>query len=779
MADSLEFQLRLIDKMSAPARQAARAVGDLERKLKATSKSGSALDKAQAGPEDPKKMARAKAAEEKAAARALAKQQATEQKALALAEKSAAKAVAKQQAADAKSAALAEKKALQAVAKSRALDEKRLAQAMRSEDKREKMLMASERRAYALADKFKKQQAANEARAARAAEKATKDRMRALKDAADIGGLQGPELMFERMGKALEVLKTPMGATILGIGAIAAAAVVATVAVVAFTAGLVALGVAGAKLALAAAGARKDLEITLEAMLGSQEAAARTVDGINKITNEVAITSEKASALVKSLSAAGLKNESVLLGTVKAIGQAESVVEGAGAKLEAIIQRSQTPKAWLTPMGVQLRKVFQISPEDLQGTGIGIQAFYDELGARIGKGTAETRFALAFGRISAEEGTKALNAVVEKKLGAAAAKKMLQLDNQLIRFKQNVSKLFEGVKVEGFLKVLKAVLDIFDQSTISGIALKTMLEGTFNGLFTAVERVAPYVKIFMKGLIILALQVYIGFKPLLKRLGMIGEEGKGSQEELIERMSKLGEKAGKLARNVSDAVEKIIWLNEQVPIAKASWEVLKSAFSFNPFEAVGDAARGLGRVIGEWLVEAVPRWVDAGKDLVRGLANGVVRAGTELVSAVTSLGEQALQAFRKKFDMHSPSRVTMGFGQNISIGLAQGIKSKANVATDTMAKVIPIAPFMRRPQAAYPPPRAVAPAAQAGGSGGRGNRSSGGITLHVEKDGIHIHLEGATTAEEVRSMFPEMMADALEKFAETQGVDKETNGAAA
>lgn len=771
MADSLEFQLRLIDKMSAPARQAARAVGDLERKLKSTGKTGSALDKTQrqqpaikpmpikaVGPEDPKKLAKAKAAEEKIAARALAKQQANEQKA----------------------ARLAEKQAAQAVVKARALDEKRLAQAMRAEDKREKMLMASERRAYALADKFKKQQAANEARAARVAEKATKDRMRALKDAADIGGLQGPELMFERMGKALEVLKTPMGAAILGIGAIAAAAVVATVAVVAFTAGLVALGVAGAKLALSAAGARKDLEITLEAMLGSQEAAARTVDGINKITNEVAITSEKASSLVKSLSAAGLKNESVLLGTVKAIGQAESVVEGAGAKLEAIIQRSQTPKAWLTPMGVQLRKVFQISPEDLQGTGIGIQAFYDELGSRIGKGTAETRFALAFGRISAEEGTKALNAVVEKKLGAAAAKKMLQLDNQMIRFKQNVSKLFEGVKVEGFLKVIKAVLDIFDQSTISGLALKTMLEGTFNGLFTAVERVAPYVKIFMKGLIILALQAYIGFKPLLKQLGLIGTDGSSGQQALIERMSQLGRLVNVVATGITKVViglQNIGVIAPMVGVVASVFQTMIGPLAFT-WELITKFAASVLR-LGLALHDVVPKWTESGKALVKGLVSGIVAAGGELINAVTSLGDRALKAFKAKFQIASPSRVTMGFGANISMGLAQGIKSKANVATDTMAKVIPIAPFLRRPQAAYPPPRAISPAAQDGGAGGRGNRSSGGITLHVEKDGIHIHLEGATTAEEVRSMFPEMMADALEKFAETQGVDKETNGAAA
>lgn len=748
MADAIDFQLRLIDRMTAPARQMQRSVGALEKSLKAVDRTGSVFD-------DKRRRAAIAPMPIKAIGPAAPDKQSAKEK------------------------AAADKAAAAALAKSRAADEKRLAQAMRAEDKREKMLIASERKAYALAERFKKQKERDELKAARAAEKATKDKMRALKDAADIGGLQGPELMFERMGKALEVLKTPMGAAILGIGAIAAAAVAATVTVVAFTAGLVALGVAGAKLALSAAGARKDLEITLEAMLGSQEAAARATDGINRITNEVAITTEKARALVSSLATAGLKNEAVLLGTVKAIGQAESVVEGAGAKLEAIIQRSQTPKAWLTPMGVQLRKVFQISPEDLQGTGVTIQEFYDTLGKRIGKSTAEIRFMLAYGRISAEEGTKALNAAVDKKLGGAAEKKMLGLNNQLTRLKQNFRMLFENVKVEGFLKVMKAVLDIFDQSTISGLALKTMLEGTFNGLFTAVEHVAPYVKIFMKGLIILALQAYIGFKPLLKALGLVGTDGASGQQALIERMSQLGRVVNLVATGITKVVLGLQGIGALGPIVRATAD----AFTF----LIGPVGVAVSMVAG-WtatvlkgvagLIGLVPKFSEAGVSLVKGLTDGVKRAAKELIQSVTTLGDQALAAFKSKFKIASPSRVTMGFGANLSLGLAGGIKSKASVAQDQMAKVIPMAAF-RGGRPALPPPRAVAPATQGGSGGNRGSRGSGGVTLIVEKDGINIHLDGATTPEEVRNMLPEVMADMLEKFAESQGVDRETNGAAA
>jgi hypothetical protein len=749
MADAIDFQLRLIDRMTAPARQMQRSIGALEKSLKAVDKTGSVFDDKQ-------------------------RRQAIKPMAI----KAIGPAAPDQQGGKAK--ALADKAAAVMLAKSRAADEKRLAQAMRAEDKREKALMAAERKAYALSDRFKKQKERDELKAARAAEKAAKDRMKSFKDAADIGGLQGPELMFERMGKALEVLKTPMGAAVLGIGAIAAAAVLATAAVVAFTAGLVALGVAGAKLALSAAGARKDLEITLEAMLGSQEAAARTTDGINRITNEVAITTEKARALVSSLATAGLKNEAVLLGTVKAIGQAESVVEGAGAKLEAIIQRSQTPKAWLTPMGVQLRKVFQISPEDLQGTGVTIQEFYKELGGRIGKSTAEIRFMLAYGRISAEEGTKALNAAVDKKLGGAAEKKMLGLNNQLTRLKQNFTQMFEGVKVEGFLRAIKAVIDVFDQTTVSGKSLKVLVEGVFNPLFQMIENGAPTVKIFLKGLAILGLEVYIAFKPLLKSLGLIGKSGQSDQEGLMQRTIEIGEAAGKAAKKLADMIQKLVELNEHIPISKAAWEGFKLALetALDPIGALTDRAGQLGKNIGSKLLEAVPKWFDAGKSLVRGLINGVTQAGTELIDSVRSLGDRALKAFKDKFKIASPSRVTMGFGANISMGLAHGIKAKAGVAQEQMAKVIPIAAF-RGGRPALPPPRAVAPAAQGGSGGQRGPRSSGGITLIVEKDGIHIHLEGATTPEEVRNMLPEVMADMLEKFAESQGVDRETNGAAA
>lgn len=751
MADAIDFQLRLIDRMTAPARQMQRSIGALEKSLKAVDKSGSVFDD---------KTRRAQAIKPMAV-----------------------KAVGAATGPDTKTKALADKAAAVMLAKSKATDEKRLAQAMKTEERREKALMASERKAYALASRFKAQKERDETKAARAAERNLKERMRSMEDAAEIAGLDGPELMFKRLGKAMEVLKTPMGAAILGIGAIAAAAVVATVAVVAFTAGIIALGVAGAKLALSAAGARKDLEITLEAMLGSQEAASRAADGINKITNEVAITTEKARALVSSLATAGLKNEAVLLGTVKAIGQAESVVEGAGAKLEAIIQRSQTPKAWLTPMGVQLRKVFQISPEDLQGTGVTIQEFYKELGGRIGKSTAEIRFMLAYGRISAEEGTKALNAAVDKKLGGAAEKKMLGFGNQAQRLKQNLSEIFEKVNITGFLKSFKSLVDVFDQSTVMGKVLQGIITGTFGGLFSTLERIAPFAKIFFKGLVILALRLYIAFKPLLQQLGLVGDTGKSSQEALVERMSQFALVVGTVATGITKVVLGLQNIGMLGPLVSGMFSAMATGMQamLGPIGATWDLIIKLSAAmirLGLTILESVPKWSEAGVALVKGLIKGIASAGAELINSVTSLGDRALKAFKAKFQIASPSRVTMGFGANISMGLAQGIKAKAGVAQEQMAKVIPMAAF-RGGRPSLPPPRAVAPSASGGASGSRGPRSSGGVTLIVEKDGIHIHLEGATTPEEVRNMLPEVMADMLEKFAESQGVDRETNGAAA
>src|SRR5216684_115856 len=126
---------------------------------------------------------------------------------------------------------------------------------------------------------------------------------------------------------------------------------------------MVALGgaalIAGAGLALHASEAKEETLDTLDAMLGSQEAAESTYKAIEGMGASIGLSLERGSELAKQLSASGITNADALQDAIRAIGETEKVLgEGAGGKIQKILEKSsQTGQ-------------FKISGKQLTGTGI-------------------------------------------------------------------------------------------------------------------------------------------------------------------------------------------------------------------------------------------------------------------------------------------------------------------------------------------------------------------------------------------------------------------------
>lgn len=115
----------------------------------------------------------------------------------------------------------------------------------------------------------------------------------------------------------------------------------------------------------------------------------------------------------------------------------------------------------------------------------------------------------------------------------------------------------------------------------------------------------------------------------------------------------------------------------------------------NPVNDVGNKAQNLGQRVGSALgniIKAIislpTKFLKLGGDIVSGLVNGIQNKIGEAVSAISGLGNAVANKFKSSLGIHSPSRIFMGYGDNVAQGTAIGIQrstAQASKAADGMA----------------------------------------------------------------------------------------------
>lgn len=123
---------------------------------------------------------------------------------------------------------------------------------------------------------------------------------------------------------------------------------------------------------------------------------------------------------------------------------------------------------------------------------------------------------------------------------------------------------------------------------------------------------------------------------------------------------------------------------------RAVWTWFKNLLK--PVDDVGGRAQNMGQKVGvvlggivKALTSLPAKFIKLGADMVDGLVNGIKTKLGEAVKAVSELGEAVAGKFKSALGIHSPSRVFMGFGENIAQGAAIGIVRSAGLATKAAA----------------------------------------------------------------------------------------------
>lgn len=122
---------------------------------------------------------------------------------------------------------------------------------------------------------------------------------------------------------------------------------------------------------------------------------------------------------------------------------------------------------------------------------------------------------------------------------------------------------------------------------------------------------------------------------------------------------------------------------------KQRWADIKTAFNggivgigklllnWSPVGLLYKAFAGALKYLG---IDLPAQFTDFGGHLIDGLVNGIKNKWESVKSTVSDLGDNVGGWFKEKLGIHSPSRVFMGFGDNIAQGASIGIKRTAPAA---------------------------------------------------------------------------------------------------
>ncbi|MBG0692607.1 phage tail tape measure protein [Enterobacter hormaechei] len=117
-------------------------------------------------------------------------------------------------------------------------------------------------------------------------------------------------------------------------------------------------------------------------------------------------------------------------------------------------------------------------------------------------------------------------------------------------------------------------------------------------------------------------------------------------------------------------------------------------------------------------VDLPAKFTDFGGHLIDGLINGIKNKWESLKTTVTDMGDSVGGWFKEKLGIHSPSRVFIGFGDNIAQGAAIGLQRTTPLAA--------LAGQRLATEMTPDVPRIPSPEIMAAGYSGRGAAASGG-----------------------------------------------------
>lgn len=493
-----------------------------------------------------------------------------------------------------------------------------------------------------------------------------KARIGATKDAISATSLamlkqgQSAEKLAEKTRLATEGVKrnteglSSMKTAALGIVGVFAAVALAAVGAV------VALG----KFIVGSADAARSMNLMREAAAGSAANATALGSQVDALGRKVGTSKAALNELAVSMAKSGIQGQT-LVDTLNAVGQANAALgDDAGAKLRELVDRGR------------MSQRFVVNPLELQGSGLQFDDIAKALSEQMHVGVAKAREALVTGRVKLGDGAAAMRKAVESKFGDINLRKMMSLEGLAETLRKRFASITSGVNLEPALKAVSKLLDLLDESTFSGVALREMVSAFGNGMVKAITLSAPFIKKFFQGMIIGALHVGIGILKVRNYLRKTFGDSK-----LFKDLDTLNLALAVGKYSLLAIVAAVGALGAALAVGLAPFAALVAAFTLLPA-----MAEEWGKSIRKHFLDF--DWSNIGSSIVDGLIGGFKTSGARLLNDAKGLATLVKKGFTSSLGIQSPSKVFAGYGENTVEGFEQGVQArapKAAQALDSMA----------------------------------------------------------------------------------------------
>jgi len=507
---------------------------------------------------------------------------------------------------------------------------------------------------------------------------------------------------FKAFGDAVNATGSPVGgmlgrvqglAKALAPGGLAVGAALATVAIVAFAAAVVAAAAKLTSMVIAASDAARSQRLLLEALTGSAAGADQLGGAISRVSANVAIGSDEVSGYARQLYQAGLR----------------------GSQLEAALEAASISAATLG--------------------GDAASAFIEQ--AKQARNTAGA--------------VEKLASDIKGKLGGVAERQLLSLDVQAKKLKESIKGIFASAAIEPFLRAVRTITAMFDESAATGAALRAVVSAIFDPFFKSTEKGAPVVKALIQGIVITVLQLTIVF---LKIRNAIRDAFGGESKSSIDWANVAFTVGRTLAIGLAVAIGTVVAIVGALAGVWAMGVGIATAYWTGVTMAIGFAIDAI-KFVWNTFVGFVD-WVSSldfgqlASDIISGLVGGLKNGASLVGDALKGVATGALNKFKSVFGIASPSKVMAEFGGFIGEGAAIGIEASAPEVEGAMSDLVSI------------PTQADVPVEGEGGGTSIANSSSSNVVT------ININAAGGD-AEGIAEAVKRALAEVLEGAAITMG----------
>lgn len=548
-----------------------------------------------------------------------------------------------------------------------------------------------------------------------------------------------PKKLSEPVTNFRDALKdsgTPLGNIVKQFDALKAAGPAAgliaiVIAIVAITTAAIRGAYALAKFALAAAdAARNGARVRSAAAMGST-AGIKDIEGtMRRLRDQTALSKQEAQGLAIELYRAGDRGKQ-LEDTALTIERFGQLGEDAKSSVKGLYDELRKP---VPAVGGGIANSMAITADMLP------RDVFLELAQKLGQ---EGRAKLGQG-FMADKGQirAALAQIGEQKFAGPAEAQMRSLEKLSERLHENLQGLFGGLKVGLLLGALQKLVNLFDETSESGKAIKGVLDAISQPIADFVESALPYLEAFLEGLVAGALV-----------LAIVAVEVKNALSKMI---------PSSLTKNID-------WLNVAFyagiglvvtfAAAMALLAVVLIAIA-TPFlvllglvvAVVIGFVMALDYIVG-WFDEVSEAfdgmdWGDIATAIIGGIAGGLADGASAIYEAMTKLGKGAYAAFKGAIKSASPSWLFRLAGRTIPQGAALGVDDEADKVSDAVSAM-------------------TGPGDLTIPSGKAGNGAGGSVQIIIAAGAVVIH--GVKDADEMTGAgFIRKVAQALVTMA-TQG----------